>query len=473
MTDNLPQAPYSIDLEQAILGSLMHNTEEDRAATVFGLVKPESFYLVAHRAIFAELRTLTNANRPTDLISLSDALESKGLLEQVGGFAYLAETGRKASVHAMTSYAHAVREKAVLRYALEKLYACVEMVGANNGMDAASKLANVQQMITAVSDHAKTGRRGGLRPAGDVIGEWVEDISRRFDDPEGAAGLTLGIESLDRMMYPKQVLRGALVVIGARPKMGKTATYNKIATHFALNHRLPTLVFSLEMTDRGIIERMVAQEARVKSEIFYVGASDDNDMARAMAKATELAESNLMIDSTPGATLAHVVAECRKVKRQRGNIGLVAIDYLTLMKAEAAERRDIAYGDITTGLKNLAKEMDCVVLLLTQLNRKLEDRADKRPVPSDSKDTGQIEQDCDVWIGLYRDAVYNKNSDPHLMEMLLRLNREGASGTAHALMVDGYIKDVSDEEVARRSQIGQEKSRRYAKDKQEPKVDAF
>ncbi|MGM0512968.1 MAG: DnaB-like helicase C-terminal domain-containing protein [Pseudomonadota bacterium] len=471
MTDNLPQPPYNIDVEQAVLGSLMHNTEEDRAATVFGLVKPESFYLASHRAIFAELRTLANASKPTDLISLSDALESKGLLEQVGGFAYLAETGRKASVYAMTSYAHAIREKAVLRYALEKLYACVEMVGANNGMDAASKLASVQQLITAVSDHAKTGKRGGLRPAGEIVGEWVDDIRRRFDDPEGAAGLTLGIESLDRLMYPKQALRGSLVVIGARPKMGKTATYNKIATHFALNHRLPTLVFSLEMTDRGIIERMVAQEAGVKSEIFYVGANTESEMSLAMAKAMELSESNLMIDSTPGATLAHVVAECRKVKRQRGSIGLVAIDYLTLMKAEAAERRDIAYGDITTGLKNLAKELDCVVLLLTQLNRKLEERADKRPVPSDSKDTGQIEQDCDVWIGLYRDAIYNKKSDKELMELILRYNREGASGTAHALMVDGYIKDVSDQEAERRSQTGQERTRKYAKD--DKKVDAF
>ncbi|MGE6468022.1 DnaB-like helicase C-terminal domain-containing protein [Serratia proteamaculans] len=471
MTDNLPQAPYSVDLEQAILGSLMHNAEEDRAATVFGLVKPESFYLAAHRAIFKELRALTNANMPTDLISLSDALESKGLLEQVGGFAYLAETGRKSSVYAMTSYAMAIREKAILRYALEKLYACVELVGANNGMDAANKLANVQQMITAASDHARTGKRGGLRPAGDVIGEWVDDIGRRFDDPDGSAGLTLGIESLDRLMYPKQALRGSLVVIGARPKMGKTACYNKISTHFALNHRLPTLVFSLEMTDRGIIERMVAQEARVKSEIFYVGASDDSEMARAMAKATELAESNLMIDSTPGVTLAHIVAESRKVKRQRGVVGLVAIDYLTLMKAEAAERRDIAYGDITTGLKNLAKELDCQVVLLTQLNRKLEERADKRPVPSDSKDTGQIEQDCDVWIGLYRDAVYNKNSDPQLMEVILRLNREGASGTAYALMEDGYIKDITDEEAARRAQTGNERERRYTR--QDKKIEAF
>ncbi len=141
----------------------------------------------------------------------------------------------------------------------------------------------------------------------------------------------------------------------------------------------------------------------------------------------------------------------------------MAIDYLTLMKTESAERRDIAYGDITTGLKNLAKELDCVVVLLTQLNRKLEERADKRPNPSDSKDTGQIEQDCDVWIGLYRDAVYNENADPHLMEMLLRLNREGPSGTAYALMKNGSVIDISDEEVYRLTNDRSEKNKRYSR----------
>jgi replicative DNA helicase len=461
---NLPQLPYSVDLEQAILGSLMLNTDEEQASTVFGLLKPESFYLAAHREIYKELRGLKNACKPTDLLSLHDALQSKGMLESVGGFAYLAETNKNSSPAAMVSYAHAVRDKAILRFTLEKLQACISVVMANNGMDTPEKLETVQQMITSVADHALTGKRGGLRPANDVVVEWIETMSRRYQDPTGAGGLTLGIESLDRLMFPKQVLRGALIAIGARPKMGKTAVYNKIATHFALNHRLPTLVFSLEMTDVGIIERMVAQEAGVKSDMFYIGPDDDIEMSRAMAKATEIAESNLMIDSTPGVTLAHVRNECRKEKRKRGVLGLIAIDYLTLMKAEAAERRDIAYGDITTGLKNLAKEMDCPVLLLTQLNRKLEERADKRPWPADSKDTGQIEQDCDIWIGLYREAVYSKNADPELMELILRLNREGSSGTAYALMVDGYIKDITDEEAARRSQTGVEKPKRYSKE---------
>ncbi|MCL2899765.1 replicative DNA helicase [Brenneria tiliae] len=462
---NDPVVPHNSAAEQAVIGGMMLNTDEERRHGVMALLKPESFYLRTHQMIYRRLVDLARSDKPTDLITLGELLESNGELEMVGGFAYLAEMARVPMAANTLAYARIVREKAVLRYTLEKLYACIEIVGASNSASVESRLSSVQQMITAVVDHATTGKRGGLKAAADVVGEWVDELDRRFSDPAGAAGFTLGIEGLDTLMAPKQVLRGALVVIGARPKMGKTATYNKIATHFALNHRLPTLVFSLEMTDRGIIERMIAQEAAISSNLFYNGAYDDVEMARAMAKATELAESNLMIDSTPGVSLAHIVAECRKVKRQRGNIGLVAVDYLTLMKGEEAERRDISYGAITTGLKNLAKELDCVVLLLTQLNRKLEERADKRPWPADSKDTGQIEQDCDVWIGLYRDAVYNEQADKTLMELILRLNREGPSGTAYAQMIDGYIRDIPPDEAQRLASVGQEKSRRYGKKK--------
>lgn len=461
MTNNLH---YSVETEQAVLGCLMVNTDHERADQVYAMLKSSSFYLRAHTVIFGALRGLHREQQPTDLLTLAEKLESAGRADEVGGFAYLAEISRSATPSAMVHYAAIVREKAVMRYAVEKINSCLEIMSSPADTNASSRIDAVQQIISAVAEHARTGRKGGLRPAGDVVTDWVDDLERRFNNPESAAGLTLGIESLDRMMAPKQALRGSLVVIGARPKMGKTATFNKIATHFALNHRLPTLVFSLEMTDRSLIERMIAQEAGINSEIFYTGANHDSDMSVAMAKALELSESNLMIDSTPGVTLAHVVSECRKVKRQRGVVGLVAIDYLTLMKAEAAERRDIAFGDITTGLKNLAKELDCVVLLLTQLNRKLEDRVDKRPTPSDSKDTGQIEQDCDVWIGLYRGIVYDPHADPQLMELLLRLNREGATGTAYALMRNGSVVGISDEEVARRQASRPANKKRYAQE---------
>ncbi|UBX48897.1 AAA family ATPase [Providencia alcalifaciens] len=463
MTNNLFVPPSSLEAEQAVLGGLMISTDEDKRQHVISLVKPESFYQWSHNRIFAEIVRLIKTNQPTDVITVSDSLNANGDLDNVGGFAYVAELCRIPSAANIVNYARIVRDKAVQRYAINNLNTCVEMLMTNDGMDISDKLGSVQQVVSSIIEHAKNGKRKGLRSARDVVGDWISEVERRFDDPQNAVGFTLGIESLDSIMAPKQALRGSLVVVGARPKMGKTAFYNRVATHFALNHRLPTLLFSLEMTDRGIIERMIAQEGGVSSDIFYTGAHDEMEMARALARAEEIAESNMYIDSTPGVDLNHIISECRKIKRIKGQVGLIAVDYLTLIKAGNAERRDIAYGDITTGLKNLAKEMDCVVLLLTQLNRKLEERADKRPTAADSRDTGQIEQDCDVWIGLYRDAVYNKNADSSLMEIILRLNRDGNTGTAYGQLVDSYIKNISQGEAERLAMKGQVNSRSYVK----------
>ncbi|RNM07729.1 replicative DNA helicase [Dickeya undicola] len=462
MADFLP--PHDLNAEQAVLGGLMLNDDEERRAAVMAMLKPESFYSKAHERIYRGLQALAKTDRPTDAVTLSAELTASGDIELVGGFGYLVEICRVPAAANTLAYARIVRDNAIARYTQRQLIACTEIIMTGDGQPVDEKLVSIQRIMGQTFEHATSGKRGGLRPFADVLDEWMDDVDRRYTDPT-AGGLTLGFDELDEIMAPKNVLRGAMVVVGARPKMGKTAFYNRVLGHFALNHKLPTLAFSLEVTARGIVERLISQEAGVKSEIFYTGAVDEMDMARAMAKAQELAETNLMLDDTPSISLAHIVNECRRVKRQRGVIGLVAVDYLTLMRGEQAERRDLSYGEITKGLKALAKELDCVVLLLTQLNRALEQRADKRPLPSDSRDTGQIEQDCDVWIGVYRDAVYNENSDPQLTELLLRMNREGATGTAHTLLRDGYFVDTTPEDIAQRKSqaAAPQRERRYSK----------
>ncbi|WP_264041241.1 replicative DNA helicase [Pectobacterium carotovorum] len=456
--------PHNTDAEQATLGGLMLHDDDDLRGTVLSMLKPESFYHRQHRLIYQCITDLIKDHQPIDMITLSDELTTRGEIEVCGGFSYLADICKIPAAANVLAYAGIVRDNAMARYVQRKLAASAEIIVARGSMSIEERLSSAQQLVNQAFEATATGRTTGLRPAMDVVDDWLAEVEKRFSDPDHAGGLTLGIEDLDRIMAPKQVLRGSLVVVGARPKMGKTAFYNRVATHFALNHRLPTLLFSLEMTDARLIERMVSQESRVSSNVFYIGGYEDTDMSRAGAFAKEIAESNMFIDSTPGISLAHVTGECRRIKRQRGAVGLVAIDYLTLMRGEAAERRDISYGAITTGLKNLAKELDCVVLLLTQLNRSLEQRADKRPLPSDSKDTGQIEQDCDVWIGLYREGVYDENADPQLTEVILRLNREGPSGTAHVLLTDGYFRDTTDEDIAqRRSRNETPRARRYTK----------
>lgn len=217
------------------------------------------------------------------------------------------------------------------------------------------------------------------------------------------------------------------------------------------------------MPDKQIFERMVGQSSGVNTDIFYLGAENDCGFAYANAKALEMVESgNLFVDDTPGVSLAHIVAEARCIKRDKGKVGMVLVDYLTLMKAEKADRNDLAYGMITKGLKNLAKELDCVVVLLTQLNRELEKRANKRPLPSDSRDTGQIEQDCDYWLGIYREGAYDEDADQDDTELLLRLNRHGKSGVVYTEQRNGAIYDCDPIKSFNKAREGEEKLTRYA-----------
>ncbi|AUX95504.1 helicase DnaB [Mixta gaviniae] len=222
-----------------------------------------------------------------------------------------------------------------------------------------------------------------------------------------------------------------------------TTLYSQMAINTAMREKLPAVLFSLEMPDKQIFERMVGQASGVNTDIFYRGSDNDTDFALANGHAMELVQSgNLFIDDTPGITLAHIVAESRRIKREKGAVGMVMVDYLTLMTGEKADRNDLSFGLITKGLKNLAKELGCVVVLLTQLNRDLEKRTNKRPLPSDSRDTGQIEQDCDYWLGIYREGAYDENYPQHETELLLRLNRHGKTGVVYAEQKNGAIYDA-------------------------------
>ncbi|HED4436916.1 TPA: helicase DnaB, partial [Pasteurella multocida] len=206
--------------------------------------------------------------------------------------------------------------------------------------------------------------------------------------------------------------------------------YGMVAENCIINEKKPALLFSLEMSGQLIFERLIGQNGSLNTTAFYEHDPDvifhkyhttqESLINRASNAVGELIKDDLLyIDDTPGVSMAHIRNECRRIKRERGDIGLIAVDYLTLMKAEDAERNDLAYGKITKELKNLAREMNCVVLVLTQLNRKLEDRGDKRPLPSDSRDTGQIEQECDYWIGLYKESAYSESADKSLTEVIL------------------------------------------------------
>ncbi|EOI1119934.1 DnaB-like helicase C-terminal domain-containing protein [Klebsiella oxytoca] len=444
MTAEIIALPHNIEAEQSVIGGLLLDDDNsERVQKVLAMLKPESFYLRVHQIIFAEIRQMLRDNKPVDGLTLFDSLESKGLIEQIGGFAYIGQIAKNTpSAANIVAYAASVRESAMERYGIQRMTEATELLYARNGMSAVEKYEAIQSIFTQLTDHSKTGSRRGARTLADVADDWIAEVEKRFDPNQRSRGLSTGIKSLDEMLEPKGLVRGSLFVIGARPKMGKTTLYSQLAINCALNEKLPSIMFSLEMPDKQILERMIGQASGVNTDIFYRGAGRDEEFAIANARLAEMVESqNLYIDDTPGASLSHIIAESRRIKRERGKVGMVLVDYLTLMTAEKADRNDLAYGLITKGLKNLAKELECVVVLLTQLNRDLEKRVNKRPLPSDSRDTGQIEQDCDYWMGIYREGAYDENYPQGDTELLLRLNRHGSGGVVYCEQRNGAIYD--------------------------------
>lgn len=450
----LNMIPHSIEAEQSVIGGLMLDAGSERCQTVMSMLKPETFFNRAHQVIFAEMRELTAKQHPIDLVTLFEALEDKSVSDIAGGFAYLAEMSNNTPSSAnIVHYAMVVREKAMERYGIDKLTSATELLYTRNGMSTAQKFEAIHTLFTEITDYSKTGSRRGLRQFVDVMDDWVTEVEGRWENTDATRGLSTGIQSLDDLLQPKGLVKGALLVVGARPKMGKTTLYSQMAVNCAENEDLPALMFSLEMPDKQIIERMIGQVSRVNTDVFYANRYDDVQVSTAFAAGARLAETkNLYVDDTPGVSLSHIVAECRRIKRERGTVGMVLVDYLTLMTAEKSERNDLAYGLITKGLKNLAKELNCVVVLLTQLNRDLEKRTNKRPLPSDSRDTGQIEQDCDYWVGIYREGAYDETADQSATELLLRLNRHGKTGVVHCEQRNGAIYDCDqmDAEMKRR-----------------------
>lgn len=458
MSAEIMTVPHNLEAEQSVIGGLLLDDDNsERVQKVLSILKPESFYVRAHQVLFAEMREMFRDNKPVDGLTLFDVLESKGLTVQVGGFAYLAEIAKNTpSAANIVAYAMSVREAAMERYGIQRMTEATELLYARNGMTATQKYEAIQSIFTQMSDHAKTGSRRGARALSDVLEDWVEELEMRFDPKQRSRGLSTGIASLDALLQPKGLVRGSLLVIGARPKMGKTTLYSQLAINCALNEELPAVLFSLEMPDKQIFERMIGQLSGVNTDIFYRGADSDTEFAHANARAMQMVESgNFFIDDTPGASLSHIVAESRRIKRERGSVGMVLVDYLTLMTAEKADRNDLAYGMITKGLKNLAKELDCVVVLLTQLNRELEKRVNKRPLPSDSRDTGQIEQDCDYWVGIHREGAFDDSVPPGETELILRLNRHGNTGTVYCNQINGAIYDT-DQQAAAAERRGRE-----------------
>lgn len=444
------QYPCDIHAEEAVIGSIILDSKSERCQMALKILIPAMFYNRVRQTIFETLSVMNSAQQPIDLVTLDSELTAKGLIGNVGGIAYLAELCKVPVAVNVKAYSEVIKNKYLERRALNTLGQCAETLTKRDGLNTEEKLSEVQRLFTSFDEVCKQNTSGGLLDLHAISDKWLSEVEARYTDKEQARGLTIGIHAFDKILSPKGIVKGSLFVVGARPKMGKTAFLVQAALNCAMKEEKLAVIFSLEMPSDQLFERMITQVSGVNSDVFYDAEKNEHKFNLALNSVGEIIKTgNIFIDDTPAVPLNHIVSECRRLKREKGQLGMIFVDYLTLMKPEKADRNDLAFGAVTKGLKALAKELSCVVVLLTQLNRNLESRAgDKRPYPSDSRDTGQIEQDCDYWVGLYRDSVYNEDSDPYLSEVILRLNRHGLTGTAYVNMRHGQIFEA-DQEKAR------------------------
>lgn len=439
--------PHSIEAEQSILGSMMllssnFETNERQYNKIMSTVAEKTFYHRQHKMIFTALTECIKAQMPPDLIVLSEKLEEKNQLDDVGGFAYIADLVKNTpSAANVMAYCKIVKDRAisrayikVLEEAKQDIYESVD----DNPIQAGGRAQSALQLI---SDKAIRNQSSGLVKMDKIASSFVDVLEERWSGT-AKAGYKTGINQLDRLIGISGIESG-LVVAGGRPSMGKTALMNSFVDGFADNQEdEAVLVFSLEMTTQSIFERMILSKSKARKQDLYQ-CDDDVTMARISQAVGDSIAKNIYIDDTSNIDIDYIARGAREIAKDQ-SISLIAIDYLTLMKFGDAERNDLAVSAMTRALKTLSKELNCVILLLSQLNRSLEQRSDKRPVNSDLRDSGGIEQDADIILMLYREGVYNEemnDEDRRKTELLVRKNRDGELGTCYLNLRNAYFEE--------------------------------
>jgi replicative DNA helicase len=424
--------PQNLEAEQSVLGGiLLKNTI---LFNLVDLVGEDDFYSPAHRCIFQAILDLSRKNAPIDLVSLAEGLRSSGRLDEVGGPAYLGELA-SATVSAANAMHHAtiVREKAIQRKlisaAVDIITRCYE-----GGQETETLLDESEQAIFAIAD-SKTTK--GLHSSKDLITRVFEQIEKRIANKEMITGVPTGYYQFDE--YTAGLQPSDLIIIAGRPSMGKTAYAMNVAMRAAAMHNVPTAIFSLEMSMEQIMQRMLCCWGKVDLAKLRRGRIDDEDWSRLYDAANHLSASPIFVDDTPAITTMDLRARCRRLKAEHG-LGLVVIDYLQLMRASRhIESREQEISEISRSLKALAKELHLPVIALSQLNRKVEERADKRPMMSDLRESGAIEQDADVIIFLYRAAAYKKKEEltpeDNVAEIIIGKQRNGPTGMVKLLFL--------------------------------------
>ena len=432
--------PHSIEAESSVLGGLLlDNGAWDR---VGDLLTERDFYRYEHRMVFGAIGALINASKPADVITVFEQLQNQGKAEEIGGLSYLNSLAQYVpSAGNIRRYAEIVRERSILR----KLVSASDEISTNafnpQGRPVSAILDEAEQKIFNIGEEGARSKQG-FQAMDTLVVALLDRVQEMADNPNDVTGVPTGFYDLDRMTAGFQA--GDLIVLAARPSMGKTALAINIAEHVALNEGLPVAVFSMEMGAAQLAVRIVGSIGRIDQSHLRTGKLTDEEWPRLTEAIEKLRTISLHIDETAGLTSSELRANARRLSRQCGKLGLIVVDYLQLMTGSSSdgENRATELGEISRGLKMLAKELQCPVIALSQLNRSVETRPDKRPMMSDLRESGAIEQDADIIMFIYRDEYYTKDAckEPGVAEVIIAKQRNGPTGMVKLAFMNKITK---------------------------------
>ena len=438
--DSLRIPPHSIEAEQSVLGGLLlDNSAWDKIAD---FVSPEDFYRYDHRLIFQHIARLISGSRPADVITVFESLSSANKAEEVGGLSYLNALAQNTpSAANIRRYAEIVRDRGILR----KLISVSDEISGSafnpQGKEVKQMLDEAESKIFAIAEEGSRGTQGfqEIQPLLTQVVERIDELYNR-ENPNDITGVPTGFVDLDRMTSGLQP--GDLIIVAGRPSMGKTAFSVNIGEHVSTDSGLPVAIFSMVMGGSQLAMRMLGSVGRLDQHRLRTGRLNDEDWPRLTHAIQKMNDAQIFIDETPALSSIELRARSRRLARQCGKLGLIIVDYLQLMSANSpGENRATEISEISRNLKGLAKELNCPVIALSQLNRSLEQRPNKRPVMSDLRESGAIEQDADLILFIYRDEVYNPDSpEKGMAEIIIGKQRNGPIGSVRMTFLGQYTK---------------------------------
>jgi replicative DNA helicase len=437
-TDGLRVPPHSVEAEQAVLGGLLlDNATWDSVAD---RLRGEDFYRRDHQLIFTGIAELSARGEPSDAVTLAEYLASKGQADETGGLAYLASLARDTPTAAnIRAYADIVRERSLLRQLIRVSGEVAASAYDSEGRTATELVDEAERRVFQI---AEQGRRtgSGFVPIRDVLGATIDRLDMLHQNQGQLTGVSTGYNDLDRMTAGLQP--GDLIIVAGRPSMGKTTFALNIAENAAISANTPVAVFSMEMSREQLTMRMISSIGRVDQSHLRTGNFGDEDWARINSAIAQMKTAPIYIDDSGALTPTEVRARARRLKRERGGLGLIVVDYLQLMQVPGTkENRATEISEISRSLKALAKELQAPVIALSQLNRSVEQRTDKKPVMSDLRESGAIEQDADVIIMIYREEVYEPETPRKgIADIIVTKQRNGPTGEVHLTFLGKYTR---------------------------------